>query len=179
MVNGVKGRCGLAVAAVAGICLMAGPAWGHVAFDGLQPGAEFVAGSVAELSWVDTITHETTGYNLQFVPGGGAAAVPIATNLPPTQHSVSWQVPADPCSDCALYVLQDNVATDYSATLPITIVADESELMPDAGSMDGPPETPEGGCSVVAGSRSAPVQGPLAVVWLLATASLVLRRRHA
>lgn len=118
----------LAAVAFAAISLLAVPAWGHVAFDSLEPGTRFLASSVVELTWVDTIHHETTAYHLEFLPGAEAAAIPIAADIPPTQHSWSWQVPAEACSDCSLHIIQDNVDSDYSATLPITIVTDASDL---------------------------------------------------
>jgi hypothetical protein len=122
--------------------LVAAPAWGHVAFEGIEPGMGFVAGSVVELTWVDTIHHETTAYHLEFLPGGDAAAVTIAADIPPTQHNWSWQVPVEPCADCSLHIIQDNVDSDYAATLPITIVTNASDLGV-AGGM-GDPREPTG-----------------------------------
>jgi MYXO-CTERM domain-containing protein len=105
---------------------LAGTAWGHVAFEGLEPGATFVAGSAVELRWVDTIRHQTTAYHLDFIPGAGQDAIPIASDIPAEQHTWLWQVPALPCADCSLHIIQDNVRSDYSATHPITIVADDN-----------------------------------------------------
>lgn len=65
----------------AGACLVSSPAWGHVAFQDLAPAARFLAGSVVELKWVDTISHPTVAYHLEFIPAQGAAAVSIAANL--------------------------------------------------------------------------------------------------
>jgi len=130
--TGCPTRCSsaryLAAVAFAASSFISLPAWGHVAFEGLEPGMRLLAGTVIELTWVDTIHHETTAYHLEFLPGSGAVAVSIAADVPPTQHSWSWKVPAEACSDCSLHIIQDNVDSDYSATLPITIVTDASDL---------------------------------------------------
>lgn len=139
----------LVLAAVAAGSLVSKNAWAHVGFDGLQPGATFVAGTTAEIRWVDLITHDTTAYHLSFIPSTGAAGVPIADFLP-TEHSTMWQVPATPCSDCSLYIVQDNASTDYTATLPIMIVSESA-----GGSGSGGAGMPAAGSAGTGGSGVA------------------------
>ncbi len=110
--------------------LISTAAWGHVAFENVESGAVFIAGSLTELQWVDTIPHNTTGYHLQFVDGD--VVEEIVNDLPPSQHSYEWQVPMDPCDDCWLVVIQDNEGSDYSSRQPIRIVTEE-EAMGDGG----------------------------------------------
>ena len=127
-------RLGFGGAAVLGAALLvSGSAWGHVAFNGLDvTNNTLVAGSMVELRWIDTITHDTTGYHLSFVPSQGADRVPIA-DVAATVHSYVWQVPETPCSDCALTVIQDNTGTDYAATVSIQIAPQGTS---DAGAAD-------------------------------------------
>jgi hypothetical protein len=125
----------------------------HVVFTDLQPNMGFLAGSVVSIAWVDSITHQTVAYHLEFIPSDGATAVPIA-DLPPTQHSYSWQVPATPCSVCSLHIIQDNVESDsdYSDTVPIRIVTDPSDVIPAAGGSAGSGGSTGGAPSSTAGS---------------------------
>lgn len=126
----------MTAALVLAISLTSGPVWAHVAFSGLEPNERFLAGTVAQLNWVDAITHPTTSYRLEFLPGPNAAAVSIAADIPPTQHTWAWQVPSQPCSACSLHVVQVNSDGDYDSTWPIVIVADAAELTADAGPAD-------------------------------------------
>jgi hypothetical protein len=127
-----------AAASGAALWLVADLAFGHVAFEGIEPGQVFVAGSVAELQWVDEIKHVTTGYELSFLPTADSDPVPIAS-VPATEHSYQWQVPMEPCTDCYLFIVQVNEGSDYTDQHPITIVA-EGDALPtdaDAGAGDG------------------------------------------
>lgn len=131
----------------AAVCLSGHAAFAHVAFEDLDSGATFVAGELVELSWVDTIPHQTTAYHLDFIPTEGAQSVPIASDIPTTEHSFIWEVPQEPCTQCLLVVIQDNEGSDYSATLPIVIVEDASDLedgaMPDEREASGMHLAPE------------------------------------
>jgi hypothetical protein len=117
--------------------LVCASAWAHVAWEAPEEGAVLTAGSEVELRWYDAIVHDTVAYHLEFLPGGEAAAVEIVSNLDPSLHSYVWQVPAEPCSDCAVYVFQDNGGGGYDATRAISIVAG-----PAAAASTAPQATP-------------------------------------
>lgn len=139
-------------ASLAAVLLASGTASAHVAFDGLDPGTTFVAGSTVEIQWIDTIKHETIAYHLYFTPSATADDVPIAIDIPPTQHSYMWQVPDQPCSDCSLHVIQDNGGGDYSDRVSIVIVAQGETTdggAPDDGGATDPPS--DAGTDVDAG----------------------------
>jgi hypothetical protein len=127
-----------AAASGGAVWLVAGLAFGHVAFDGIEPGQAFVAGSVAELHWKDVIQHVTTGYELSFLPTADSDPVPIAS-VPATEHSYAWQVPMETCDDCYLFIVQVNEGSDYTDQHPIRIVAegDAGGTDADAGAGDG------------------------------------------
>jgi hypothetical protein len=143
----------------------------------VEPGASFVAGSVARVEWVDTIKHDTMAYRLSFIPSQGADPVAIAENLPATEYGYAWQVPDEPCSDCSLFIVQDNGGVDYTATLPILIIGADAGV--DAGggtagsASDAGPGSPslegandQGGCTVARGPRTTGARAALSLVWL-------------
>jgi len=178
----------LAASMALAVCLLSGSAWGHVAFDGIPSGTTFVAGTVAEVKWVDTVTHDTMAYQLSFIASAGATALLIA-DVPATQHSYMWQVPAAPCGDCSLYVVQDNGSVDYSATVPIVIVASGAGQGTAGTTSTDPPSTDthpratsdgDGGigCTVSRGRDENAGAGALAVV-ALAVGLGVRRARSA
>jgi hypothetical protein len=132
-----------------------GSAWGHVAFEAPSPDAVLVGGSILELRWVDVISHQTTAYHLELRTNPDATGVSIAMDLPPTQHSLTWQVPSTPCAECWLYVVQDNVDTDYTGLVPVSIIA-EGSTPPGDGGTQIPPSASEGGGCAVAPVGSSP-----------------------
>lgn len=128
---GSRTRRRLAALHVAGACLLGvNIAWAHVSFTNTDAGSTFLAGSSIELSWEDTIPHQTQAYHLEFHPGEGREVVIIAADIPPTEHSYVWAVPGEPCMECSLVVIQDNAAADYSSTREISIVLTADELPP-------------------------------------------------
>lgn len=159
----------LIAAAVVAVSLVTRAAWAHVAFDGLKAGATFVAGSTVELKWIDVIPHDTTAYHLELILNAEAARIPIA-DLPATEHSYLWLVPDMACSDCSLDIVQENGGMDYTATVPISIVA--------YATTDAPPPA-EKGCSAVGPAGSATRSEPLALAWLVGGLAWWTRRRGA
>lgn len=166
-------RRAVATAAFLASGLASGAAFGHVAFTAPAPGAQVVAGSTLELSWVDTITHQTTFYQLEFFPAPDAASVSVATDIPASQHSWSWQVPAQPCMGCFLVVTQNNVDSSYSDSLALTIVAGTAMA---AGGSASPPAAAQQPASCSVAPRHLPTGSARWLPWLGLGFAWVLRR---
>jgi hypothetical protein len=165
----------VAAAAFLASGLVCGVAWGHVAFTAPAPNAQVVAGSTTELTWVDTISHQTTSYEIEFFPAADAASVVVAANIPPSQHSWSWQVPAQPCMGCFLVVTQHNVDSSYSDSLALAIVA--GSAMGASGSTSSPPASEQPASCALGSPGSAPV-GSAAWLVCMGVAAAGLRRRR-
>jgi len=153
--SAVRGRCLLAILTTVSASFVCGSAWGHVAFEAPSPDAVLVGGSMVELRWVDVISHQTTAYHLELRTNPDATGVSIAMDLPSTQHSLIWQVPSTPCAECWLYVVQDNVDTDYTGLVPVSIIADGSTPLGDGGTQSPPVASDGGGCAIAPGGWSS------------------------
>jgi hypothetical protein len=149
-----------ALTAVA-VSLACASASAHVAFNAPPPNTTLVAGSAVQITWEDVIAHTTTAYHLELRTDPGTPGVAITADLPPTQHSLTWQVPTAPCAQCWLYILQDNDGTDYDAVDPISIVAEGTPT--DGGTQTPPADSGGGGCAIA--PARAPGNPP-ALCWL-------------
>jgi len=168
-----RGRRSLFAALTAiAVSLACESAWGHVAFDAPAPNTALVAGSEVEITWEDVIAHQTTAYHLELRTAPAVPGVPIASDLPPTQHSLTWQVPTALCDSCWLYVIQDNDGADYEAVDPISIVAGGSQPT-DGGTQVSSGDTGGGGCAIAPSHSSG---GASAVSWLGLAIALLLGR---
>jgi hypothetical protein len=159
----------------------------HVDFTEPAPDAVLTAGSTVTVTWVDVIVHDTQAYDLDFISDAAATPESIAHGLSARTHSYEWQVPYVECTDCALYVLQDNATyTDFSATLPISIVegpagggsTSEPGISPSAsaGSAGDPASSQSSasssdssGCTLSSGSQT----GKAGLAWLALGAGLL------
>jgi hypothetical protein len=105
----------------ASACLLASQtASAHVAFLA-EPGLVLTPGKTVTLEWVDTIPHDTLGYDLELYTDLNAAPESIVSGLGSDVHSYAWVVPDVVCSDCRLRVLQDNSGADYEGFLSVQI----------------------------------------------------------
>ncbi len=131
------GPGGLAFACAGTLSLIGSHAWGHVAFENIATGDTLEAGSVVELTWVDVIPHDTIAYHLEFTAGEDAEPARVVSDMPSSQHSYSWQVPAVACTDCPLTVIQDNRnSSNYTGTARINIVTDPADTPGVEGAAD-------------------------------------------
>ena len=112
----------LIAATVAAASLLCGSARAHVTFAAPTDGAALTAGSVVEVRWVDTITHDTVAYHLELRRGSEAPGTTIA-ELPASEHSLNWEVPRDPCSDCLLFIVQPIPFAERPRTTPASLLA--------------------------------------------------------
>ncbi len=111
------------------VWLYPGLAFGHVGWQAPAQNAHLRAGSQAELSWVDVIPHATVGYLIEFYSAPDAD-VEVVGYVDAPQHSLTWQVPAEPCAACSLVVTQVNEVGEYNATVPIHIDASDAPSGP-------------------------------------------------
>jgi hypothetical protein len=151
--------------------LAGGVASAHVAFEAPPRDTVLQAGASVELRWLDTITHDTLSYRLELRDDPSTPGALIASDVPPTQHSLTWQVPALSCAQCWLYVVQQNSDSEYDAVDPVSIVGGEET---DAGAHMTPPDPAGGGCAIATrwrSGRGAPLAG-------LALGLALLRRRR-
>src|SRR5688572_13304019 len=77
-----------ALASMAGFAclLLSSSAWGHVAFSTPDADTEVLIGTSVELTWRDTISHNTLGYHLDFYRDPLGEPLRVASDLPPTQQ---------------------------------------------------------------------------------------------
>jgi hypothetical protein len=106
---------------MASACFLASStAAAHVAFLN-ESGVVLMPGETVSLQWVDTIAHDTLGYDLELYIDVTAEPQSIVSGLGPEVHSYDWVVPDVVCSDCRLRVLQDNGSADYEGFLSVQI----------------------------------------------------------
>lgn len=104
------------------------PAWAHVGFTAPPEDSELVVGSEVEVTWTDLISHDTVAYQLDFYLDKDANPVSVAADIPVSEKHFTWTVPDSPCTECFLFVTQQNPNDgDYTDRLSLSIVAVGSE----------------------------------------------------
>ncbi|MFQ5606182.1 MAG: T9SS type A sorting domain-containing protein [bacterium] len=96
--------------------------WAHVELDYPQGGETFTAGEMVTLQWHIVIPHNTLNWDLFFSSDGGTSWNVIQQDLPPSELSYPWEVPAVATTQGKVRVVMDNSGTDYQdSSLNFTI----------------------------------------------------------
>lgn len=100
------------------IALVASQALAHVTLDAPNGGEELEAGSVSQIVWHETVTHQLVNFDLWYsVNGPEGPWLEIAPDINPAAQegsfSYDWTVPETPSEQVRVRVRQDNVAVDY------------------------------------------------------------------
>ena len=149
----MKVRLAAGCAIVGGALLSTSVALGHVLVTSPERDSVLLTGSRVELTWVDSIQHDTQAYHIDFYWMPGGEPMMVAQGIPAEQHSYEWMTPTSPCSECYLVVTQENTGTDYSDRLNLQLV----DSLDGLGGMGGQLGAGDGGAW--AGSGATPGSG--------------------
>lgn len=109
----------------------------HVALDYPQGGETFIVGQTIVIEWHIVAPHITLNWDLFLSVDGGETWDTLQMDIPTSQLSYEWEVPANFTSQARIQVFQDNEGQNYlDNSMDFTIAPNTSPPMLDAPATD-------------------------------------------